>query len=46
MEAEDFPVMDVGDTFCINVRGGWEGMDLFAIMVNVYNNCVVLTNLW
>jgi hypothetical protein len=45
MEAEYFLVMDVGNAFSIDVRCGRNDMYLFAVMVNIHNNCVISSGL-
>ena len=44
METEDLSVVDVSDAICIDIRGGGKDVDLFAVMVNVYYNGIVLTD--
>ena len=45
MEVENFAVMDVCDALHIDVGCCWNSMDLFAIMINIYNNGVEFTDL-
>jgi hypothetical protein len=45
VKAEDLSIVDVHDTFHVNIQGGGEDMDLFTVMVNVHHYCVIPSNL-
>jgi hypothetical protein len=44
VEAEDFSVVDICNAFCVDLRGGRDDMYLLAVMVSVYDNCIVPFN--
>jgi len=41
MQAEDLLVVDVGDSFCVNIQGCGDDMHLFTIMVNIYRDRII-----
>jgi hypothetical protein len=45
VKAENLSIVDVRNTFRIDVRGCREDMDLFTVMVNVHHYCIVPSNL-
>lgn len=46
METEDFVVMDIGDTLGIDVGGSRQDVHLLAVMVNIDNDSIILTDFW
>jgi hypothetical protein len=45
METEYLLVMDIGNTFSVDVRCGRNDMYLFAVVVNIHGDCVIPSDL-
>jgi hypothetical protein len=45
MEVEDLTVVNVCDALCIDISCCWNNVDLFAVVVNINNNCIKPINL-
>ena len=44
VEAEDFSIVDIRNALHINVRHCWKDVYLLTVVVNVDNDCIILTD--